>query len=345
MKRMITIGLVLGACGGGGMPGNGADGNPGSDGSVHHPDGSGSDIDASVDGHTSDANATIFTIVIENHDYAEIVGSSNAPYINSLIAQYGLATNYKDTDHPSLPNYLHMISGDDAVPGLHRRRPDAGPVLPGRRSRTSAPSSRPPNITWRSYQESMGTRVQADRGRHVRAEARPVPLLHRHAERATALRGHATSTTASFAADLASNTYRYMWITPNLTDDGHDPSTDPVNALKTSDTWLVDRGPEDPRERRLQERRRPLHHVGRGRGPQRRRPGPDPDDRGVAEASSRPGMTSTTAFTHASYLATIDDILGLPRLDNGQDRAEPDRVPAVSVRASTRAASASSASL
>jgi hypothetical protein len=30
----------------------------------------------------SNGKATIFTIILENHDYAEIVGSANAPYIN-----------------------------------------------------------------------------------------------------------------------------------------------------------------------------------------------------------------------------------------------------------------------
>src|SRR5438270_220179 len=44
---------------------------------------------------TAGALPTVFTIVLENHDYAEIVGSPNAPYINSLIATQGLATNYK----------------------------------------------------------------------------------------------------------------------------------------------------------------------------------------------------------------------------------------------------------
>src|SRR4051812_16389733 len=42
------------------------------------------------------AVTTVFTIVLENHDYAEVVGSSHAPYINSLIGEYGLATNYMD---------------------------------------------------------------------------------------------------------------------------------------------------------------------------------------------------------------------------------------------------------
>src|SRR5262249_46476611 len=48
----------------------------------------------------------IFTIMMENHSYSEIIGNSSAPYINSLASQYGLASNYFAVAHPSLPNYL-----------------------------------------------------------------------------------------------------------------------------------------------------------------------------------------------------------------------------------------------
>ena len=53
----------------------------------------------------------IFTIMMENHSYNEIIGSSQAPYINSLANQYGLATNYFGVSHPSLPNYLAATGG------------------------------------------------------------------------------------------------------------------------------------------------------------------------------------------------------------------------------------------
>ena len=58
---------------------------------------------------------TVFTIVLENQDYEDVLGPAgkrNAPYINSLAERYGLATNYHDSGaHPSLPNYLYMVSG------------------------------------------------------------------------------------------------------------------------------------------------------------------------------------------------------------------------------------------
>jgi hypothetical protein len=53
----------------------------------------------------------VYVIVMENKEYGDIVGNSNAPYINSLIAQYGLATNYTAVAHPSEPNYLALFSG------------------------------------------------------------------------------------------------------------------------------------------------------------------------------------------------------------------------------------------
>ncbi len=53
----------------------------------------------------------IYVIMMENREYSSIVGSSSAPYINSLIAQYGLATSSYAIGHPSEPNYVAFVSG------------------------------------------------------------------------------------------------------------------------------------------------------------------------------------------------------------------------------------------
>jgi hypothetical protein len=55
--------------------------------------------------------AHVFVIVMENKEYGSIVGSSSAPYINSLIRKYGLATNYHAVAHPSEPNYFALWAG------------------------------------------------------------------------------------------------------------------------------------------------------------------------------------------------------------------------------------------
>ena len=67
-------------------------------------------------------------IWLENHSYRQIIGSSSAPYINSLARACGLATNYKAVTHPSLPNYIAATSGetwaiaDDNPPSSHPLR-------------------------------------------------------------------------------------------------------------------------------------------------------------------------------------------------------------------------------
>ncbi len=53
----------------------------------------------------------VYVIVMENQSFDHIVGSASAPYINSLIARYGLAANYNGVAHPSQPNYLALFSG------------------------------------------------------------------------------------------------------------------------------------------------------------------------------------------------------------------------------------------
>jgi acid phosphatase len=66
----------------------------------------------------------VYVIVFENKEYSSIVGSSSAPYINSLISQYGLSTNFTAERHPSEPNYIALTSGgtqgvtDDGVYNL-----------------------------------------------------------------------------------------------------------------------------------------------------------------------------------------------------------------------------------
>ena len=53
----------------------------------------------------------VFLIYMENKGYNDIVGSPNAPYLNSLINAYGLANNYYAVTHPSMPNYYAIVGG------------------------------------------------------------------------------------------------------------------------------------------------------------------------------------------------------------------------------------------
>jgi phosphatidylinositol-3-phosphatase len=53
----------------------------------------------------------VYVIVMENREYGQIVGSSAAPYLNSLISKFGLATDFYGETHPSQPNYIALTSG------------------------------------------------------------------------------------------------------------------------------------------------------------------------------------------------------------------------------------------
>jgi hypothetical protein len=55
----------------------------------------------------------VLILVLENHDFESIIGSDEAPYINSLVAQAALFTDSHGVTHPSQPNYLWLFSGDN----------------------------------------------------------------------------------------------------------------------------------------------------------------------------------------------------------------------------------------
>src|SRR5690348_9373011 len=84
--------LLLGACGGsraggGGGNGNGSGGgNPGSFGQIEH----------------------VAIVVLENENYAGVIGNSAMPYLNQLAQQNALATRFYANVHPSIGNYFMM---------------------------------------------------------------------------------------------------------------------------------------------------------------------------------------------------------------------------------------------
>lgn len=53
----------------------------------------------------------IIIVVEENHSFDQIVGSPDAPYINSLIDEGLLFTDSHGVAHPSQPNYIALFSG------------------------------------------------------------------------------------------------------------------------------------------------------------------------------------------------------------------------------------------
>lgn len=74
--------------------------------------------------------AHVVVIVFENHGRSEIIGSSEAPTFNRLASTYAQATAYDAVAHPSLPNYLALVSGSThGVTSDCTDCPQSGPTI------------------------------------------------------------------------------------------------------------------------------------------------------------------------------------------------------------------------
>src|SRR5437899_8387869 len=54
----------------------------------------------------------VFVVVLENHAFAQVIGSPSMPFLNSLATQHSLATNYFADTHPSIGNYFMLTTGN-----------------------------------------------------------------------------------------------------------------------------------------------------------------------------------------------------------------------------------------
>jgi hypothetical protein len=53
----------------------------------------------------------VWVFVMENHSLGQILGNPRAPFLNRMARRHQVATHFYAPAHPSLPNYLAMISG------------------------------------------------------------------------------------------------------------------------------------------------------------------------------------------------------------------------------------------
>jgi len=167
----------------------------------------------------------VIWIVMENKSYSQIIGSSDAPYVNALARSCGLATNFSAESHPSLPNYIAMTSGstqqitDDSDPSAH---PLNVPSIFSQLGRG-----------WRALAESMPSNCYlTDEGLYA--------VRHTPATYFTNIRGQC----ARQAVPLTPRPNllaRFTFITPNLCHDMHScPSTGDDQGAQTraGDAWL-----------------------------------------------------------------------------------------------------------
>ncbi|MCQ4207101.1 alkaline phosphatase family protein [Streptomyces longispororuber] len=161
-------------------------------------------------------------VVFENHAYSQVIGSSSAPYINSLrTGGANLTASYAET-HPSQPNYFALFSG--STQGVT----DDSCYTPGF---SSAPNLASELIaagkTWGSYNEGLPSQgsTTCSSGDYARK--------HNPWFGFSNVPTSSAKTFAQFPSDY-STLPQVSFVVPDLCSDMHDCS------VKTGDTWLKD---------------------------------------------------------------------------------------------------------
>jgi phosphatidylinositol-3-phosphatase len=258
----------------------------------------------------------VIWIWMENNSYSAIIGSSQAPYINSLARECGLATNYHNVSHPSLPNYLGATAGlaGSQLPYLSYTDCNVSWAC-----NTSATSIFGQGETWKAYEESMPSNCDKSDSGEYAVRHNPPPYF-------TSLANCATDDVpySHLAPDLAANALpAFSFITPNLIDDMHD------STIATGDTWLANNLPTILNSPEYQAGNTAVFITwDEGSGGY---PIEDCDSNTsdgschvatiVISPSTPAGTTSSTFFNHYSLLGTTEQMLGLPKLDQAANSA------------------------
>lgn len=292
-------------------------------------------------GTTPGAIKVVFVVAMENHDPGEVVGNTtDAPYLNGLLATSASASNFLDQfaiSTPSEPHYIWMEAGTnefDDVVFTNNDSPSATHSTADTEHLVTQIAAAPSGITWRSYQEglddSTGACPIASSGRYA-AKHNPFVFFRD-------VSGNPPSKTNAYCAshhkaldalagDLSAEAVAtYNFITPDLCHDMHGQSGCPSsNLVRSGDDWLASNLPPlvayvsshagvifivwDEGD---QTTKMPFLAVGPG---------------------TKPGYVSSTAYMHGSLLKSVERILGLPVLarvagDNDfSDLFEPGKFP------------------
>ena len=167
----------------------------------------------------------VVLVVFENHEETSIAGSSDAPTFNRLARRYATLTNYTAVAHPSLPNYLALVSG--STQGISSDCTDC--IV---RARNLADTLEAAGMTWKTYAEDLPYRgfTGGSAGRYAKKHD---PFLYFRDISSSPGRRRRVVPFTRFAGDLARNRLPdFSLLIPNLCNDMHDCS------VATGDAWL-----------------------------------------------------------------------------------------------------------
>jgi acid phosphatase len=170
----------------------------------------------------------IVIVIEENTNYSTVVDNTGAmPYLNSLIANYGLATQYYANTHPSIGNYEMLVTGQ-VLTNDDSETPASFPIAVDNIVRELSANGK----TWKAYAEGLPY-VGYIGGNTGNYAVRHVPLAYLTDVQANATGRQGLVPFTQFKTDLASGHLPNLsFVTPNLCDDAHNC------ALSVADAWL-----------------------------------------------------------------------------------------------------------
>jgi phospholipase C len=244
----------------------------------------------------------VVVIVFENKAPAAVLGNPAAPTFNRLASRNAVLSRYSSITHPSLPNYLALVSGS-----THGIRSDCTTCL------VSGPSLADTLVrahrTWKTYAEGLprpgftGCCAGAYAKKHV-----PFLYFRRVVTRPSRLRR--VVPLRQISSDLESGRLPdFSLVVPNLCHDMHDC------PVTTGDAWLARFLPPLLRDPQLANG---VVFVIFDEGP-------EPRGSLVPALAAGPLVRRGSHFagrtSHYGLLRTIEDAWGLPRLGRSTDAA------------------------
>ncbi|MEU9075597.1 alkaline phosphatase family protein [Kitasatospora sp. NPDC004745] len=228
----------------------------------------------------------VVVVMLENHAYGQIIGSSSAPFLNSLATGGALLKASYGITHPSQPNYFAVFSGstqgitDDSCysPGFSKAANLAGELSAAGKS-------------WGSYSESLPSQgsTTCSSGDYARKHAPWVGF------------GNVPTSTAHTFAQFPTDYGKLptvSFVIPNLCSDMHNCS------VGTGDTWLKDKLGGYASWAKTHNSLLVVTY--------------DEDDRNsgnhiptlIYGQPAKAGATSSTSYNHYDLLHTLEDLAG-----------------------------------
>ncbi|MGA2138324.1 MAG: alkaline phosphatase family protein [Verrucomicrobiia bacterium] len=255
---------------------------------------------------------TVFVIVLENHDWSEIKGSSSAPFINdTLLPLASHAEQYFNPPHlhPSLPNYLYLEAGSNF--GIHHNASPHGKQLTAPHLVALLDQA---GISWTSYHEGIcGCNCPLQTVKNYTPLTNPMVYFTDVTETNDVDSAHCIAhmrPLGELVGNLQSNTVaRYNFITPSLCHAMHTPCGPLNDRIKQGDDWLQEVVPPILNSQAYQDNGALFITWDEGV------PGDGPIGMIVLSPLAKGnGYSNTIHYTHSSTLRTLQTIFGVTPL-------------------------------